>query len=88
MAAFAWWQRSRAAQILVVTAAVFLSFAAVLLFVLAHALLTNLMGDLAAWWTSLLVLIGVTTGGVSLWIRRRRRQKVAQEQAWQRAMRR
>jgi methyl-accepting chemotaxis protein len=33
MGAFDWWQRSRAAQILVVTAAVFLAFAAVLLYV-------------------------------------------------------
>ena len=62
--------------------------ALVLLFVLVHALLTNLMGDPAAWWASLLMLIGVMTGAVSLWIRRKRRQRGAQEQAWQRAMRR
>ena len=36
MGAFAWWQRSRAARILVVTAAVFLGFAAMLLLVVRH----------------------------------------------------
>lgn len=42
-----------------------------LLFVLVHVLLAGLMGDPLAWWASLLVLIGVTTGAVFLWIRRR-----------------
>lgn len=60
----------------------------VLLFALVHVLLANLVGDPAASLASLLVLIGVMTGAVSLWIRRRRRQRVAQEQAWQQAMRR
>ena len=59
----------------------------VLLFVLVHVLLASLMGDPAAWWLSLLVLTGVTTGAVFLWISRRRKQRAAQEQAWQRAMR-
>ena len=59
-----------------------------LLLVPMHILLSNLLGDPMAWWASLLVLIGVLAGVVSLWIKRRRRQRMAQEQAWQRAMRR
>ncbi len=57
-----------------------------ILLVIAHALLSALIGNLAARGVSLFLLIGVLTGVVFLWIRRRRRQKIAQEQAWQRAM--
>ncbi|MDB5029100.1 MAG: methyl-accepting chemotaxis protein [Candidatus Eremiobacteraeota bacterium] len=48
MAAFAWWQRSRAAQILVVTAAVFLSFAAVLLFVVRRDVALTVESEMRA----------------------------------------
>ncbi|MBA2285892.1 MAG: hypothetical protein H0W02_10435 [Ktedonobacteraceae bacterium] len=58
----------------------------VLLFVVAHALLMNLIGEPAAWWGSLIFLMGVTTGAIYLWSRRRRRQRSAQEQIWQQAM--
>ena len=57
-----------------------------LLFVLVHALLSTLMGDPAALWVGLLLVIGVAAGAVSLWFRRRRRKRIAQEQAWLRAM--
>lgn len=57
-----------------------------ILFVAVYALLTNLIGGPAAWWVSLILLSGVVTGVVSLWISRRRRRREAQEQAWQRAM--
>jgi hypothetical protein len=53
----------------------------VLLCVLVHALLTHLMADPTAWWVSFLLISGVVAGAVSLWIRRRRRQRVAQEHA-------
>jgi hypothetical protein len=59
----------------------------VLFFVLVQALLTNLMGEPTALWVSLLLFSGVVAGVVVLWIRRRRRQRAAQEHAWQQAMR-
>jgi LPXTG-motif cell wall-anchored protein len=58
-----------------------------ILLVPVHILLSNLLGDPVAWWASTLLLIGVLAAAGSLWIRRRRRQRMAQEQAWQRAMR-
>ena len=62
--------------------------ALLLFFILVRTLLIKLLGDPAAWWGSLVLLIGVLVGAVYLWIRGRRRQSVVQEQAWQRAMRR
>ncbi|MGI9059884.1 MAG: hypothetical protein ACR2H5_15045 [Ktedonobacteraceae bacterium] len=59
-----------------------------ILLVPVHIPLSNLLGDPVAWWASTLLLIGVLVGAVSLWNRRRRRQRMMQEQAWQRAMRR
>src|SRR5579859_3213168 len=58
----------------------------VLLFVVAHALLIHLIGEPAAWWGSLIFIMGVTTGVIYLWSRRRRRQRSAQEQIWRQAM--
>ncbi len=62
--------------------------ALLLFFILVRTLLINLLGDPAAWWGSLVLLIGVLMGVVYLWVRSRRRRSAAQEQAWQRAMRR
>ncbi len=58
----------------------------VLLFVLVHALLINLIGEPEASWGSLIFIMGVTIGAIYLWSRRRRRQRRAQEQVWQRAI--
>ena len=56
-------------------------------FLMMHVLLTMLLGVPAAWWASLILFVGIVTGAVSLWIKSRRRQRVAQAQAWQRALR-
>ncbi len=58
----------------------------VLLYVVAHVLLLNLIGEPAAWWGSLIFIMGVTMGAIYLWRRRRWRQRSVQEQIWQRAM--
>ncbi len=48
MGSFEWWQRSRAARILVVTAAVFLAFAAVLLYVVRRDVAQTVEGEMRA----------------------------------------
>jgi methyl-accepting chemotaxis protein len=48
LGAFDWWQRSRAARILVVTAAVFLGFAAMLLLVVRHDIAQTVEGEMRA----------------------------------------
>src|ERR1700682_5194357 len=48
LGAFDWWQRSLAARILVVTAAVFLAFAAMLLFVVRHDVAQTVEGEMRA----------------------------------------
>ena len=58
----------------------------VILFVITHVLLIYLIGDPAAWWGSIIFLIGVTTGVAYFWIRSRRRQRREQELIWQRAI--
>ena len=58
----------------------------VLLFVLAHALLLHLIGEPAAWWSSLIFLIAITAGAVYLWLWRRRRQSKGQKLVWQQAI--
>jgi methyl-accepting chemotaxis protein len=48
LGSFDWWQRSRAARILVVTAAVFLAFAAVLLYVVRRDVAQTVEGEMRA----------------------------------------
>lgn len=57
-------------------------------FILMQALLVMLLGVPAAWWASLILLVGIVAGASALWIKSRRRQRVVQAQAWQRALRR
>lgn len=49
----------------------------IMLFFIVRALLTILIGETAALWITLVLLIGAVAGIVFLWIRRRRRQKEA-----------
>jgi hypothetical protein len=58
----------------------------VLLFVLVRLLLLNLIGEPEASWGSLIFLLAVIGGAVSLWIRNGRKQRRVQEQVWQQAI--
>jgi hypothetical protein len=64
------------------------AIAITLLTVIAHVLLNNLIGDPAAWWASAILVSAIAIGAIFFWISRRRKQKIAQEQAWQQEMRR
>lgn len=53
-------------------------------YVVVHALLSNLWGySSATLWASLGSVVVVAVGAISLWLRSRHRQRMAQEQLWQ-----
>lgn len=64
------------------------AIAIILLIVVTHILLNKVMGDPAAWWVSLILVVAIAIGAISFWISRKRRLKIAQEQLWQQEMRR
>jgi membrane protein YdbS with pleckstrin-like domain len=57
-----------------------------LLFVLVRLVLLQLIGEPAASWGSLIIVLAVASGVVALWISNRRKQRRAQEQVWQQAI--
>ena len=56
-----------------------------LLFVLVRLVLVQLIGEPAASWGSLIVVLAVASGAIAFLVANRRKQKRVQEQVWQQA---